>query len=133
MITALRDGLLNLRDPDYGDPDTPVILGVYEGDKIYHGPKVTMDLRPDIVVGFNDGYRTSWQTALGGMPKEVFQDNNRKWSGDHCSFDPHITHGVAFASQEIKKDVPEIIDIAPSALNHLGITPDDEMDGEIVI
>jgi predicted AlkP superfamily phosphohydrolase/phosphomutase len=134
LIKALQDGLTGLRDPDYGDPDQPVILGVYEGDKIYSGPKETMDLRPDLVVGFNDGYRTSWQTALGGVPKDVFQDNNRKWSGDHCSFDPNITHGVMFSSLPItKKDLPEIIDVVPSALKHLNITPDDEMDGENVL
>ena len=92
-----------------------------------------MDLKPDLVVGFNDGYRTSWQTALGGVPKDVFQDNNRKWSGDHCSFDPNITHGVMFSSTPINKDLPDIVDVVPSALNHLGIKPDDEMDGEIVI
>ena len=30
------------------------------------------------------GYRSSWDAALGKVGSEVFQDNLKAWSGDHC-------------------------------------------------
>jgi len=129
IMDAVRTGLLNLRDIEYSGPDYPVILGVYYGNEIYTGPQQTMSQAPDIVVGFNNGYRTSWQTALGGVPVDIFEDNARKWSGDHCSFDPSITVGILLSSIPIKSHKPRIIDILPSALTLLGMEPDKEVDG----
>jgi predicted AlkP superfamily phosphohydrolase/phosphomutase len=130
IMDAIRTGLLNLRDPEFSLPDYPVILGAYYGHEIYSGPQSTMSQAPDIVVGFNNGYRTSWQTALGGVPPDIFENNARKWSGDHCSFDPSITIGVLFSSIPIKSPNPRIIDILPSALTLLGIAPGAEVDGK---
>ncbi len=130
VMDAIIRGMQNLRDEEFSGPDYPPIYGVYKGREIYSGPPETMDIGPDLVVGFNDGYRTSWQTALGGVPRNIFDDNNRKWSGDHCSLDPNITKGIVFSTDPIRKDVPEIIDIMPSALLKLGIEPDEDVDGE---
>ncbi|HEX9500238.1 MAG TPA: alkaline phosphatase family protein, partial [Thermoanaerobaculia bacterium] len=43
---------------------------------------------PDLFVTNNDGYRVSWQTSLGGIPKALIEPNKQVWSGDHCSVDP---------------------------------------------
>ncbi len=130
IMQAIRDGLLGLRDVDFSGPDYPVIKGVYYGEDIYSGPQKTMQLAPDMVVGFNNGYRTSWQTALGGVPESIFEDNNRKWSGDHCSFDPSITVGVLLSSKPIMKPDPCIMDVLPSIMALLDIEPDPEVDGK---
>ncbi len=54
---------------------------------------------PDLVIGFNEGFRASWQTAVGGITDgAVIEDNTRKWSGDHCC-DAELTPGVFFASE----------------------------------
>jgi hypothetical protein len=39
---------------------------------------------PDLIVGYNRGYRASWQTALGKIPNNLYETNRNKWSGDHC-------------------------------------------------
>ena len=41
------------------------------------------DEAPDLVVNFAPGYRASWATALGGLGPTCFEDNVKKWSGDH--------------------------------------------------
>lgn len=70
---------------------------------------------PDLFVGYNLGYRSSWQTALGGVPKVLIEDNLTKWQGDHL-FDPSLVPAVLFINRKIKNENPEIIDIVPSIL-----------------
>ena len=36
------------------------------------------------MIGYNAGYRASWQTSLGGVPATLIEDNRQLWSGDHC-------------------------------------------------
>jgi len=52
---------------------------------------------PDIIVGYRRGYRASWLTALGAVPEETLQPNDRRWSGDHM-FDPEEVPGIFLAS-----------------------------------
>ena len=104
-----------------------VIRNVYKRDEIYHGPYV--EKPGDLVLGFNDGYRISWQTSLGGAPKDIIELNKRKWSGDHCSVDPSITAGVIFTNQKIDRADISIMDLAPTMLHLLGIEKPKEMDG----
>jgi hypothetical protein len=82
-----------------------------------------------MVVGFQRGYRVSWQTSLGGIPPDVIESNDRRWSADHCSVDPDLVPGVFFSSRPIESQSPHITDVAPSVLKRLGITPPAEMDG----
>ena len=55
-----------------------------------------------MVVGFERGYRVSWQTSLGGIPPEMIELNERRWSADHCSVDPSQVPGVFFSSRPIE-------------------------------
>lgn len=121
----LKEKLLQLTDPEDG---RPVFVGVYRRQDIYRGP--AYDFAPDLILGFNEGFRISWQSALGGIPKGVFADNDRKWSGDHCSVDPSLTGGVVFSNQRFEKADPSIMDIAPTVLKVFGLPENKEMEGK---
>jgi predicted AlkP superfamily phosphohydrolase/phosphomutase len=133
IIRELRE----LKDPETGESP---IFDVYKREDIFQGPYT--EEAGDLVVGFNYGYRVSWQTALGGIPYDVIETNMKKWSGDHCSIEPSITKGVLFISKEIDlSDLephiiesyyrPHITDIAPTVMGIFGI--DEDMDGESLI
>ncbi len=54
---------------------------------------------PDLIIGFNEGYRTSWDAAVGIVTAQVIEDNPKAWSGDHC-VDPVLVPGVLFSSRK---------------------------------
>ena len=47
---------------------------------------------PDLMIGYNAGYRASWDGATGVVAGPVFDDNTKAWSGDHC-IDPRLVPG----------------------------------------
>ena len=98
------------RDEKY---NRSIINNVYSKEDIFWGKYV--DQAPDLYVGFNIGYRASWQTALGAVPEKLLDDNLKKWSGDHI-FDPALVPGVLFSNREVTKDNPSIYDITPTIL-----------------
>jgi predicted AlkP superfamily phosphohydrolase/phosphomutase len=104
-----------------------VVRKVYTRDELYHGPY--FNEAPDLVVGFERGYRVSWQTSLGGIPPEIIEPNERRWSADHCSVDPAQVPGVLFSSRPITSKEARIIDLAPTVLARLGIPAPADMDG----
>ena len=93
-----------------------IINKVYFGEEIFHG--AYSDKAPDLYVGFNLGYRASWQTAIGGVLKTTIEDNKKKWSGDHL-FDPKLIPGVIFANRKLP-DNPSIYDLTPTILKTIG-------------
>jgi predicted AlkP superfamily phosphohydrolase/phosphomutase len=111
------------------DPETGarVVRHAYDGAVVFKGPYIAD--APDIVIGFDEGYRVSWQTALGGVPREMVVPNVDKWSGDHCSIDEEITRGVLFSRTPVTKADPHIVDLAPTILRDLGLSPTAEMEG----
>jgi len=121
IVTKLK----NLRDPATGKK---VIVDVYKRENIYKGEYLKE--APDLVVGFNEGYRVSWQTALGGIPPEIIVENKSNWSGDHCSLDPSITQGIFLSNKKFAGESPSIIDIAPTVLEIFNLPIPEEMDGE---
>lgn len=121
----IQERLRQLRDPQTGEP---VVVDVYDRDDIYHGP--FFEHAPDLVVGLEPGYRVSWQTCLGGMPPGNVEDNRQKWSGDHCSVDPHRIPGILFVNRPFRRAQPRIFDIAPTVLEFFGLEVPAEMDGE---
>ena len=98
----------------------------YSKNAVYHGPYV--EAAPDIVVGYNPGYRSSWGVALGRVSGPVFEDNTKAWSGDHC-VDPPLIPGVVFCNRDFEADTPGIEDMAPTALRLFGYDPPSHMDG----
>jgi predicted AlkP superfamily phosphohydrolase/phosphomutase len=85
---------------------------------LYSGPY--LENAPDFVIGYNAGYRTSWDCATGVVAGPVFEDNRKPWSGDHC-IDPRLVPGVFFCNRKIEEQEPSLIDIAPTALRLFGV------------
>ncbi len=86
---------------------------------------------PDILVGYEGGYRNSWACATGSVTATVFEDNTKSWSGDHC-VDPSIVPGVFFCNQAITQENPHIADIPFSILSLFGQTPPRHMQGRML-
>jgi predicted AlkP superfamily phosphohydrolase/phosphomutase len=122
----LIDKLTGLRDPETGEV---AIRRVYASSHIYKGPY--LDAAPDLIVGYADGYRTSWDAAVGRTSAAVFEDNNKAWSGDHC-VDPLLVPGVLFSNRKVNAEDPGIEDMAPTALDLFGVPRPAWMEGQSV-
>ena len=92
---------------------------------MYRGPY--KDQAPDLIVGYASGYRVSWDAAVGRTSRDVFHDNTKAWSGDHC-VDPSVVPGVLFCNRKIESTQPRLLDIAPTVLDLFGI-PDPGLHG----
>ena len=115
--------ITGLPDPDR---DAIAVNRGYSKHSVYTGPYV--GAAPDVVVGYNPGYRSSWGVALGRVGGPVFEDNTKAWSGDHC-VDPPLIPGVVFCNRDFGADMPGIEDMAPTALRLFGYEPPSHMDG----
>ena len=103
-----------------------VVREAYWRDTLYHGPY--REEAPELTLGFESGYRVSWQTTLGGVPEKQIEPNLLKWSADHCSVDPQLIPGVLFCNRKIANAQVHIQDLAPTLLSLFGV-PLPEMDG----
>ncbi len=121
----IRSKLLTLKDPEGGDP---VFRDIYRRDDIYKGEY--LQNAPDLQAGFNDGYRVGWQDTLGTIRREVVDNNNKKWSGDHCATATEISGGVLFCSRKIPTAGPNIMDLAPTILKLLDVPLPPDLDGK---
>ncbi len=126
---ALRDEICEklggLVDPRH---DNAVAINkCYNAMKSYVGPY--KENAPDVLVGYNDGYRVSWEAAIGDVTDNVFNDNAKAWSGDHC-IDPSIAPGIMFCNRKVSGKAPRIMDMAPTILELFGVKPPKQMDGQ---
>ena len=112
------------------DPDdkAQIFRAVYKRDDIYKGEYLRN--APDLQVGFNDGYRVGWQDTMGGVQRTFVENNNRKWSGDHCATATEISGGVFFSSRKVANEAPHIMDLAPTILELLGVPLPKDYDGK---
>jgi len=122
-----RELITKLSGLEDGERGQVAIRQVYATDKLYRGPY--LDAAPDLIIGYNEGYRTSWDAAVGKVTTRVIEDNPKRWSGDH-SVDPALVPGVLFSSRRLDCDAPGIEDMAPTALDLFGVTPPAWMDGK---
>lgn len=113
-----------IRDPDTGDQ---VITRVSRAAEIYSGPHV--DLAPDLLIGYNRNYRASWDTVLGGYPRQLVLDNTEAWSGDHC-IDAQFVPGVLLSSQPLAAKTPRLEDLAPTILTAFNAPIPESMTGQ---
>jgi len=104
-----------------------IVREVYRGDEIFSGEAISD--APDLLVGFEDGYRASWQTALGASPLSQIEDNRQKWSGDHI-LDYRLVPGIFFSNQRINKPNPSLYDLSPTILSLLGIEVPENQKGK---
>ena len=118
--------LSGLTDPE---SSTVAIREVFPAHKIYKGPYREDAL--DVIVGYAAGWRASWDGARGCVDGEVFSDNSKAWSGDHC-IDPRLVPGVLISNHKLHAEsgAPSIMDVAPTLLELFGIPAPNYMDGK---
>jgi predicted AlkP superfamily phosphohydrolase/phosphomutase len=119
VMNRIITEMAELKDPQ---GDKQVVKNVYKSSDIYSGNQSSN--APDLIIGFQDGFRSSWQTAIGGSPAEIIEDNLKKWSGDHI-IDPSIVPGILLTNFDINRDNPNLMDIAPTVLNCFGMAAPD--------
>ena len=85
MLAELEQKMLVMRDPENGERAVTLVT-VPRRD--FHGPYV--ESGPDLIVGYNTGYRTSGSSPLGEFPLGVFIDNNYLCSCDFCGDYRHV-------------------------------------------
>ena len=104
----------------------PAVKRVYQAAEVYRGPYT--DAAPDLIVGYERGYRAAWETAIGQVTQDVFHTNQKAWSGDHC-VDHSLVPGVLFCNRKVVTERPRLMDIGPTVLDLFGITIPRYMDG----
>jgi hypothetical protein len=119
----LRRKLDGLTDPASGRVG---ITGVFDCDAVYAGPYV--DNAPDLIIGYGDGFRASWDSVMGKVTSQIFENNLKAWSGDHC-IDPRLVPGVLFCNRKISDEKPAIVDVAPTVLKLFGLPLPRHLDG----
>ncbi|MGH7857059.1 MAG: alkaline phosphatase family protein, partial [Candidatus Binatia bacterium] len=124
LKAELKEKIERLRDPD---GDRQVVREAVDMGRRYHGPY--LDQSPDLMIGYADGYRVSWEAAVGKVAGEMVSDNEKSWSGDHC-VDPDLVPGVLFCNRKVSAETPSIVDIAPTMLDLYGIEPPRHMEGK---
>ena len=99
QATALRDELMDrlrgLEDPAGGE----AIREVWASADCYRGPYRSE--APDVIVGYNPGWRADWDMATGATIADVFRENTKPWSADHC-MDPRQVPGVLFCNRSLR-------------------------------
>jgi predicted AlkP superfamily phosphohydrolase/phosphomutase len=126
-VTALKkeiaEKLKGLRDDARG---RVAVRDVYDLGEMYTGPY--LDGGPELIVGYDAGYRASWDSATGGTAGDVFEDNVKAWSGDHCVA-ADLVPGVLFTNARVATENPRIVDIAPTMLELFGVAAPSYMEG----
>jgi predicted AlkP superfamily phosphohydrolase/phosphomutase len=120
----LRSKLDGLVDPGSGKVG---ITGMFDCDAVYAGPYV--DNAPDLIVGYGEGFRASWDSVMGKVTTAIFEDNLKAWSGDHC-VDPRLVPGVLFSNRKIAIEKPAIVDVAPTVMKLFGLELPSYLDGK---
>lgn len=126
LAEEIADKLTGIVDPKMG---RVAVEDVYAAHEIYTGPY--KDQAPDLIVGYSEGWRASWDCVQGIANDVIFDDNTKAWSGDHC-IDPRLVPGVLIANRDLKKRRnlrASITDLAPTLLEMFGVPPPKHMDG----
>jgi predicted AlkP superfamily phosphohydrolase/phosphomutase len=123
VVRKIGERLLEFRDPDNGKQ---VVEAVYPAKEHFHGERTGS--APDLIVGFAPGYRSSWQTALGAVPKLTVEDNTEEWRGDHCIAAERVP-GVFLSRRRAKLANLELRDMTVTILAAFGIKPGSGMKG----
>jgi predicted AlkP superfamily phosphohydrolase/phosphomutase len=123
LMVEISTKLLAIRDLETGKQ---VISRVYRAEDIYKGPYVKE--APDLIIGYNKGFRASTETVLGKFPKELLKNNMDKWSGDHLIEDKFVP-GILLSNKKIQTANPALYDIAPTILAEFGIPKQEWMVG----
>ncbi|HLH41643.1 MAG TPA: alkaline phosphatase family protein [Bryobacteraceae bacterium] len=118
--------LMEAKDPDNGKP---MVGGVTVTHEEFHGNM--LDKAPDLLVGYMPGYRGSWQTALGAVPKAVVEDNKEEWRADHCIWAKFVP-GVLISNRKSADPHPHLWDLTVSLLATFNVGPGPGMIGHSI-
>ncbi len=118
--------LIKIIDPKTGEN---ILKNVYRRSEVYSGKYLKE--APDMILGYNWGYRNSWESALGETTKNVISVNKKEWGGDHC-IEPSLVPGVIFTNKKIRLENPGLEDLAPTILTEAGAEPLPEMEGKYI-
>ena len=118
--------LKEFKDPVTGEN---VVDEVYFPETSFKGRNLKYS--PDIFVGFRRGFRASWQTALGAVPKLTVEDNTQAWIADHCMASNQVP-GVILSNRKISLAAPQLVDVTATVLNEFGIPKPAAMIGKSV-
>jgi predicted AlkP superfamily phosphohydrolase/phosphomutase len=124
VLDRLERDMLEMKDPRNGQS---VVTLAVQTHRDFNGEMV--EIGPDIIVGYNEGYRSSWENPLGEFPKEIFTDNPDPWSGDH-SVDYRFVPGVLLSNKQITMDAPALYDLTVAILDEYGVGKTGVMLGE---
>jgi predicted AlkP superfamily phosphohydrolase/phosphomutase len=122
-LEEIRDQLMGVRDVG----GQPVIRRVDRVEDLY--PGADREVAPDLIIGYEAGYRASWETVLGKMPRDLLVDNLDRWSGTHL-ISADLVPGVLVTSRPVTANKPDIRDIAPTILHEFGIAKPPHMTGQ---
>jgi predicted AlkP superfamily phosphohydrolase/phosphomutase len=114
LCRELKEKLERLTDPQDGQS---VVREAFITRKLHSGPYA--DAAPDLLIGYHRGFRHSWDCATGAVSAEIFTDNTKSWSGDHC-VDPRLVPGVFWCNRAVPVANPELVDMAPTMLDLFG-------------
>ncbi|HEX5132929.1 MAG TPA: alkaline phosphatase family protein [Candidatus Krumholzibacteria bacterium] len=123
LLDELSRDLLAFRDPETGEQ---VITTVYMAKDVYHGAE--QKNAPDLIVGYNQGYRSSDDSALGTVSRELIVPNLSRWTGDHC-IDHRWVPGVLISNRRITADNPALVDVPVTIIRAFGAQPPAVMTG----
>ena len=126
LVREIARKLEEFTDPKTGEK---VVLKAYVARDVYSGAHV--DEAPDIVLGFNRGYRISFKSPLGRVPKDVLEDNRAKWSGDHMGA-AEIMPGILLTNQPFKAESPALCDLTATIMDVFGIEKPEGMIGKTI-
>jgi predicted AlkP superfamily phosphohydrolase/phosphomutase len=118
--------LLEFRDPKDGQ----LVVGkLYDPLVVFQGRNLRVS--PDLFVGYHRGFRGSWQTALGAVPKTLIDDNTQGWIADHCMASEEVP-GVLLSNRKIRLEDPQLYDVTATILSEFGAPKDKGMLGQTV-
>lgn len=123
LLHELAQRLEQVVDPKTGQK---VILRAYISKEVYKGKH--LEHAPDIILGFNYGYRISWGSPLGKFSRSVIEDNMEKWSGDHMAA-PDVIPGILLTNRKVKLENPALYDLTATILDVYGIPRPEGMIG----
>ncbi len=118
------DALMQLRDPETGQT---IVDRVHLREELYDGTEV--GAAPDIVIDWRDMEYWAFDVITGG--RKIIGPNLATRSGGHRQNGIFIAHGPAFA-EGVGIDGARIIDVAPTALQALGLPVPAHMDGRVL-
>lgn len=127
LRTEIAERLGAVIDPK---TETQAIKRVYQAGKVYRGPY--KDQAPDLIIGYASGFRVSWDAAVGRTSRDIFHDNKKAWSGDHC-VDPSVVPGILFCNRNIQTEAPRLLDVGPTVLELFGVPIPNHMDGRPMV